>query len=125
MADNYLERKMEAYQARKAGGKTPKRTGVAKTRRVFVTGGAAGIGRAIVKAFRSAGHRVAFCDVDEAKGKELALRTGATFYPVDVREANRLEDCMNQLFEAWGDLDVLINNVGVSDFKPLTACSVE
>ena len=43
MADNYLERKMEAYQARKAGGKTPKRTGVAKTRRVFVTGGAAGL----------------------------------------------------------------------------------
>ena len=32
---------------------------------------------------------------------------------------------MDQLFATWGDLDVLINNVGVSDFKPLTACSVE
>ena len=97
MADNYLERKMEAYQARKAGGKTPKRTGVAKTRRVFVTGGAAGIGRAIVKAFRSAGHRVAFCDVDETAGRELALHTGTDFFPLDVTNVATLEQCVQHL----------------------------
>ena len=126
MADNYLEKKFEEYQQRK---RTPAkgRTSLPSQpmRRVFITGGANGIGQAMVRAFRSAGHRVAFCDVDEAKGKELALRTGATFYPVDVREANCLEACMDQLFATWGDLDVLINNVGVPDFKPLTACSVE
>ncbi|MCI6521912.1 MAG: SDR family oxidoreductase [Parabacteroides sp.] len=126
MADNYLEKKFDEYQQRKRT--SPKgRTSLPSQpmRRVFITGGANGIGQALVRAFRSAGHRVAFCDVDETKGKELSLRTGASFYPVDVREANRLEACMDQLFEDWGDLDVLINNVGVSDFKPLTACSVE
>ena len=125
MADNYLERKMEAYQARKAGGKATKRTGVAKTRRVFVTGGAAGIGRAIVKAFRSAGHRVAFCDVDETAGRELALHTGTDFFPLDVTDVAALEQCVQHLFEQWGDLDMVINNVGVGDFRPLTEMTVE
>ena len=66
MADNYLERRFEAYQAQKnLGAKSIGKKGtVQKTRRVFVTGGAGGIGKAIVKAFRSAGHRVAFCDIN-------------------------------------------------------------
>jgi NAD(P)-dependent dehydrogenase (short-subunit alcohol dehydrogenase family) len=64
MADNYLENKYAEYQARKTSGT---RTGhttktLHKTRRVFITGGAEGIGKAIVRAFRGAGHRVAFCN---------------------------------------------------------------
>ena len=66
MADNYLEKKFEEYQQRK---RTPSkgRTSLSSQpmRRVFITGGANGIGQAMVRAFRSAGHRVAFCDVDE------------------------------------------------------------
>ena len=59
MADNYLENKYAEYQARKTSGT---RTGhttktLHKTRRVFITGGAEGIGKAIVRAFRGAGHR--------------------------------------------------------------------
>ena len=54
MADNYLENKYAEYQARKTSGT---RTGhttktLHKTRRVFITGGAEGIGKAIVRAFR-------------------------------------------------------------------------
>lgn len=80
MADNYLENKYAEYQARKTSGT---RTGhttktLHKTRRVFITGGAEGIGKAIVRAFRGAGHRVAFCDKNETLGKETALQTGNT-----------------------------------------------
>lgn len=126
MADNYLEKKFEEYQQRKRATGTGRPSHPARpTRRVFITGGANGIGQALVRAFRSAGHRVAFCDVDEAKGKETALRTGAGFYRVDVRDAAALETCLQQLFREWGDLDVLINNVGISAFKPLTQCSLE
>lgn len=51
MADNYLENKYAEYQARKTSGT---RTGhttktLHKTRRVFITGGAEGIGKAIVR----------------------------------------------------------------------------
>lgn len=126
MADNYLEKKFEAYQQRKRAPQ-PGRTSPATQpmRRVFITGGAQGIGRALVRAFRSAGHRVAFCDLNEALGKETALRTGTRFFHVDVSDAQALEACMDTLFTEWGDLDVVINNVGIGDFKPLTSCSVE
>lgn len=127
MADNYLENKYAEYQARKTSGS---RTGQStkpphKTRRVFITGGAGGIGKAIVKAFRAAGHRVAFCDKNEALGKETALQTGTKFYLVDVSDKDALENCERQIIEEWGDIDVIINNVGISQFSPITRTSVE
>lgn len=93
MADNYLENKYAEYQARKTSGT---RTGhttktLHKTRRVFITGGAEGIGKAIVRAFRGAGHRVAFCDKNETLGKETALQTGTQFHLVDVSDKTALE----------------------------------
>lgn len=94
-------------------------------RRVLVTGGARGIGRAIVKAFCDAGCRVAFCDIDSKAGAATAQATGAQFHPVDVRDAAALERCMDRLLEAWGDIDVIVNNVGVSAFKPLEESSLE
>ncbi|MCD7851631.1 MAG: SDR family oxidoreductase [Parabacteroides sp.] len=129
MADNYLEKKYEEFQSRKSAGTragSGKKTAtIHKTRRVFVTGGAEGIGKAIVKAFRSAGHRVAFCDRNETAGKETALRTGTTFFHADVSDKEALEDCMQQLFNEWGDIDILINNAGISQFAPITETSVD
>ena len=51
MADNYLEKKYEQYQVRKTSGtRTSHNTKTLhKTRRVFITGGAEGIGKAIVR----------------------------------------------------------------------------
>ena len=83
-------------------------------RRVFVTGGADGIGKTIVKAFRMAGHRVAFCDWNEESGKETAEKTGTTFYHVDINNKEALENCMHHILEDWGDLDIIINNAGIS-----------
>ena len=119
MADNYLEKKYEEYKSRKEGHasrpyNSRKAASHHKTRRVFVTGGAEGIGKAIVKTFRSAGHRVAFCDVGEAAGKETALQTGTSFFHVDVSDREALENCMQQIFEEWGDIDIVINNAGIS-----------
>lgn len=127
MADNYLERRFEAYQARKNTGlkSLGKKGTVQKTRRVFVTGGAGGIGKVIVKAFRSAGHRVAFCDINEVAGKETALQTGTRFFHLDVSNKEALENCMQQLFSEWGDIDIIINNVGISCFSTITETEVE
>ena len=135
MADNYLERKMEDYRSGKSGGSKTKRVSTtAKSgninvkfppRRVFVTGGASGIGKAIVEAFRKADCRVAFCDIDTKAGNATAQATGAQFHPVDVRDADALEACMTRLLEAWGDIDVIVNNVGVSGFVPLIESKIE
>lgn len=75
-------------------------------KRVFVTGGAHGIGRAIVEAFCQTSDRVAFCDIDKLKGEELAHTTGAKFFHFDVCDKRALESCMQMLFKDWGDLDV-------------------
>ncbi len=135
MADNYLERKMEEYRSGKSSGYRAKLTPSGDRpgrlsvkfppRRVFVTGGASGIGKAIVKAFCNAGCRVAFCDIDAKSGAATAQTSGAQFHPVDVADVAALEACVTRVIEAWGDIDVLVNNVCVSVFRPLDEMTVE
>lgn len=135
MADNYLERKMEEYRSGKGGRRIVYKSSAGvkpgticvkfPARRVFVTGGASGIGRAIVEAFRRADCRVAFCDNDTRNGNGTAQATGARFYPVDVTDSHALEDCMEHIIGDWGDIDVIVNNVGVGSFAPLAETAVE
>mgnify|MGYP001728962394 CR=1 FL=1 len=94
-------------------------------RRVFVTGGAHGIGKGIVEAFARQGNEVVFCDIDSTLGAQTAAETGARFCQLDVTDAVSLERCMRELFETWGDIDILVNNVGICPFKPLPELSIE
>lgn len=94
-------------------------------RRVFVTGGAQGIGRSVVEHFCEAGDNVAFCDMATENGKAVAEATGAHFYPVDVTHQQALEAALDDMIARWGDIDILVNNVGVSEFTPITEISVE
>jgi NAD(P)-dependent dehydrogenase (short-subunit alcohol dehydrogenase family) len=84
-----------------------------KDRRVFVTGGATGIGAAFVEAFHSQGGRVAFVDLNEAAGQGLAARLGAPawFRRCDVTDAQALQAAIRDAAEALGPITVLINNV--------------
>ena len=95
------------------------------TKRVFITGGANGIGKAIVQAFASEGLQVAFCDVDDLSGGRLETETGAVFINADAGDKAELESCMLDLFKKWGDIDILINNVGVGNFGDIKDVSVE
>ena len=45
------------------------------TRRIFVTGGAHGIGKSIVEAFAGRGEKVAFCDIDAVRGEAISAQT--------------------------------------------------
>lgn len=74
----------------------------------LVTGGAAGIGAAIVRALTGAGHAVTFCDRDKDAGDRLAADTGAVFVPLDVLD----ESARARLFAGHGPFLVLVNNVG-------------
>ena len=94
-------------------------------KRIFITGGASGIGKALVEAFVEVGNKVAFCDINRAKGEELAAKTKAQFFLADVSRINELEDCLQSLFQQWGDIDVIINNAGIGKFSLLAETSVE
>ncbi|MGL5937657.1 MAG: SDR family NAD(P)-dependent oxidoreductase [Phocaeicola sp.] len=130
MADNYIEKQYDNYAARKAawekgGVQKSKPEPPKQKKRLFLTGGAEGIGRAILQSFCQEGYKVAFCDINEKAGRLAALQTGATFYKVDVTCVDELEAVMKQLFEAWGDIDVIVNNVGVSGFVSLAESTVD
>lgn len=123
MADNYLEKKFEEHNAQSSVRKaTHVKT---KIRNVFVTGGANGIGRAIVRNMRMAGHNVAFCDIDEAAGQTLSATTGTLFLKANVCQPSELIGVLNTIAERWGSLDIIINNVGISAFSPLIQTTIE
>lgn len=94
-------------------------------RRVFVTGAGHGIGRAIVEAFANEGDRVAFCDIDAQRGGEVAAATAARFFHLDVCDTEALECAIKSLINEWGDIDIIVNNVGISQFEPITATTIE
>lgn len=98
-----------------------------KEKKVFITGGANGIGQAIVKAFIKEGAQVAFCDIDQKVGEEICreLNNNVCFYALDVKDVSSLTAVISQIFTEWGDLDIIINNVGVGNFAPLTETTVE
>lgn len=135
MADNYLEKKMEEHlkggpqhrtrRLSPSGNRPGKLTVDFPPRRVYVTGGASGIGAAIVKAFCDAGCKVAFCDIDTKSGAATAQRCGAQFHPLDVTDTAALEASIHRVQEQWSAVDVMINNVGIGNFKSLEDSTLE
>jgi D-xylose 1-dehydrogenase len=81
-------------------------------RGVFITGGASGIGAALVEAFHAQGARVGFIDRDAGSGQALAARLAGTwFQAADVRDAEALARSLAAAGAALGPIGVLINNV--------------
>lgn len=101
-----------------------------RERRVIVTGASRGIGYAIASAFAENGARVAICARNETAIKEA----GATMEPsaasiiaraVDVTDTNAVKAFVNEVAEAWGGVDVLINNAGQGKGGSLDTLSPE
>jgi NAD(P)-dependent dehydrogenase (short-subunit alcohol dehydrogenase family) len=84
-----------------------------KDRTVFVTGGASGIGAALVQSFHDQGCKVAFVDLDDAAGRALAAKLGerSWFRLCDVTDAGALQSAIGDASTALGWITVLINNV--------------
>ena len=83
-----------------------------------VTGAASGIGRATALALARAGTAVVVADVDEAGGIETVRQLeaeGATarFTACDVSDEGDVEAAIHTATEAFGRLDVMVNNAGI------------
>lgn len=88
---------------------------------ILITGGTRGIGRACVKRFASDGHRVAFLyrsREDLAAG--LEKKTGAVAIRADLSDPSAAVSAAKQAQTLLGDIDVLINNAGISQIRLFT-----
>ena len=85
-------------------------------KRVFVSGGASGIGEGLVEGFAAQGALVAFCDIAEQEGLALAARLpGVRFFACDITDMAALQATMAEVEAALGGIDVVVNNAGNDD----------
>jgi NAD(P)-dependent dehydrogenase (short-subunit alcohol dehydrogenase family) len=83
-------------------------------KKALVTGGAGGIGFAIAKRFVEAGWQVLICDTnDEALAQARAAVPGLLGVRCDCSKAAEIEQLFSALGQQLGDLDCLVNNVGI------------
>jgi len=86
--------------------------------RVLITGACSGLGLALARAYGEQGWRVAMIDLapDEAAVSAVQASGGdVLFYQMDVCDLSAWAALRDIIAEAWGGLDVLINNAGIGD----------
>ncbi len=91
----------------------------------LITGAAAGIGKAVALAFAHAGYRLVVTDIDAAAGPALldalkAAGTEACFVQADHADESGAVRAVKEAMEAFGRLDVAVNNAGTEGDQSLT-----
>ncbi|XP_047086595.1 sex determination protein tasselseed-2 [Lolium rigidum] len=93
----------------------------------IVTGGARGIGEAIVRLFVKHGAKVVIADIDEAAGEALAASLGphsVAFVRCDVSVEEDVERAVDRAVSRHGRLDVFCNNAGILGRQTRAAKSI-
>jgi 3-oxoacyl-[acyl-carrier protein] reductase len=95
-------------------------------KRFIVTGGASGLGRALVERLVEAGGTVAAFDVDADGLRELATRhPDVDCVECDVSHYQQVVDATDRYFERLGAADVLVNNAGILHSEPLVRVTAD
>ena len=93
------------------------------TRVAFVTGAGSGIGRAIAIRLAAEGACVVIADMDVGSAERVAAEIGSTDVAVpvlvDVTDEQQVADAMSEAMLAFGGVDLVVNNAGLSISKPL------
>ncbi|HEV7251943.1 MAG TPA: SDR family oxidoreductase [Mesorhizobium sp.] len=93
-----------------------------------VTGGSAGVGRAVALAFAREGWRVAVIargrERLESAAREIEVAGGrALAIPADMADAAAVQAAADEIASAWGGIDVWVNNAMATVFGPVSALS--
>jgi NAD(P)-dependent dehydrogenase (short-subunit alcohol dehydrogenase family) len=101
-------------------------SGEGAARRVVVTGGGKGIGKAIVDRLAQLGDSVIALGRDERSLKELAAEQSDSGRSVEYEICDvTLEEAVHDVFGRIGPVDVLVNNAGISTSAPLHKTTLE
>jgi NAD(P)-dependent dehydrogenase (short-subunit alcohol dehydrogenase family) len=93
----------------------------------LVTGGASGIGAAVVAAFAEKGATVAVLDINMELASEKAAMTGhgAKPFQCDVSKAASVEKAVSDVLSAFGRIDIAVNSAGVVYLAPAEDLTLE
>jgi meso-butanediol dehydrogenase/(S,S)-butanediol dehydrogenase/diacetyl reductase len=86
---------------------------------VLITGAAGGIGTATARRLAADGAQLLLADMNGAAAATLAKELGQASVQVDVTRAADIKRMVDMAYERWGRLDVLFNNAGIAQAKPL------
>lgn len=97
------------------------------TKSIIITGAGRGVGKSTARTFLNAGWRVGFVGRNSDTLEAAAAgHVNALVLPCDVTDENAVKQAFSQAHTAWGHLDALFNNAGVSlPGKPLDEISVD
>lgn len=97
-----------------------------ENKHVIITGGAKGIGASCGYAFKE-NSNVVILDIDEGQGKDLAHKSGNSclFIHCDVSKSAEVEKAIRKSVKLYGEIDVLVNNVGNNPYGTVTETTSE
>ncbi|USA41662.1 SDR family oxidoreductase [Spongiibacter taiwanensis] len=103
------------------------------TKRVFVTGGASGLGLALARCFARGGYRVCIGDIQSARGQSSLAELATLVTPdcdphylhCDVTDDASIAEAAAWLLANWGGVDVVVNNAGVAAAGSIEGLSVQ
>ncbi|WP_102349771.1 glucose 1-dehydrogenase [Bacillus sp. Marseille-P3661] len=93
-----------------------------KNQVVVITGSGSGIGAGLAESYADKGAKVVIADIHKQNGYEIKKRIEgnggyATFIETDVRKPDHISYLIEQTVGIYGQLNILINNAGVSIWK--------
>jgi dihydroanticapsin dehydrogenase len=87
---------------------------------VIITGGASGIGLSTTRSFLDRGSNVVVADINDVEGEKLESEfEQLKFIKTDVTNEMDCENLIRGTVNAFGDLDILINNAGIEISTPI------
>ena len=87
---------------------------ILKGKKVVITGGTKGIGKAMAKRFVNAGAEVVITGRDENEVKEVSNEISCYGLTLNLQEIESFEDKVNQAWDILNGIDCLVNNAGIS-----------
>ena len=99
-------------------------------KRIFITGGASGLGRALAERYARAGWRVCIGDLDVERCAEVlaAIRVHSPHSQAlacDVTREDALQAAADWLQREWGGVDVVVNNAGVAQMGGIAETTLD
>lgn len=97
------------------------------TTRIFITGGASGLGLALAQRCLAAGWRVCVADLAEQPQPDVLPAPSDTFryQRCDVTREKDLQDAADTMVRHWGGVDIVVNNAGVAQVGAIDDVSMQ